>query len=214
MATNINNQVVIVTSTTTLTAPVATSAVAKGLNFKIHQHRFDASQVNNNFTSTAEDFKGPLVGVYGSGRINTLSFRQATGADLTLPMSNNYPPFGGFQGASLALMFRGFFKALETGNYTLSTDANKNDNWAYLWVGDVALEDDWDDTNTVYQAKRVTRPFIGGSYSIAMNQGDVVPIRYLWANGGGPGVSDFTITSPSGITTTNGTSHFVLKCYG
>lgn len=141
--------------------------------------------------------------------MNTMAFR-TTNEQLTLPPNDRFPTT--FDALQVGLNFKGFFKANETGTYTFATDANKIDNWGFLWVGENAHEA-YTDANTVYQAKRVTRPFVGGSYSLRMAKGDIIPIRYLWANGGGPGASDFTITTPSGITTTDGNGYFVQHCF-
>lgn len=200
---NTITQVEIATSTTTVNTPAATNIVADGINYKRYSHSYNADLANSGFTST---FFKTNNAVLSSGRVNSMTF---TGGSINLQLPDNSPAFDARQAA---VVFKGGFKALQTGTYTFSTTVAKNDNWGWFWIGNVAVNG-WDDTNAAYKATRVgTGGFVGGIASITLNEGDVVPITFLWANGGGPGSTDFNIRLPDGSTITNGSGYFVESC--
>lgn len=203
-ATSINTitRVEIASSTTTVNAG-ATSAVANGLSYKRYTHSFNADLANPGFT--ASFFKNNIA-VLSTGRVNTLTF---SGSGGNLQLSDGSPAF---EIKQAAIVFKGGFKASQTGTYTFTTTVAKNDNWGWFWIGDVAVND-WNDNNAAYKATRVgSGGFFGGTTSITLRAGEVIPITFLWANGGGAGSTDFTIRLPDGTTTTNGSGYFVESC--
>ncbi|KAF5529382.1 hypothetical protein FMEXI_14191 [Fusarium mexicanum] len=97
-----------------------------------------------------------------------------------------------------ALLYNADFHAKETGTYTF-TILNTIDNWGYLWVEDAAYT--WDSGAWAIEGTRTgSNPALwnSGSYEIQLSKGDAIPFTYLWANGGGCGISDLRVTTPSG----------------
>lgn len=175
------------------------------MSYRKYTHSFDADTTNSGFTASYfktinYDFQGNLQSPYFS-----TPFWPYGGSYLYLSDGNN------FDASWAALLFNGFFVAKESGTYEFSSSGDSIDNWGYLWVGSAAYQ--WTDSNAAFMASRTgTDAFFGGSYSIDMNKGDAVPITWLWANGGGPGQSDLTITTPSNLVIQGGSDNFAPPC--
>ncbi|KAF5670337.1 hypothetical protein FCIRC_8975 [Fusarium circinatum] len=111
---------------------------------------------------------------------------------LTLGSSDTFDP------SQAALLCNAYFHAKETGTYTF-TIPNDIDNWGYLWVKDAAYT--WNSGAWAIEGTRTgSNPALwnSGSYEVQLNKGDAIPFTYLWANGGGCGISDLRVTTLSG----------------
>lgn len=161
---------------------------------------------NNNFTSTF--FKdAPVV---FTGRESRLRFN-TRGPDPFILLST--PPSEEFDARQAAILFQGAFRAQMPGNYTFETRGGVIQDWGYLWLGEAALGNAWDDSNTTYQAKKVgTAPGVGGLVTLTLNSGDVVPFTYLWANGGGSAASEVYLRIPSGRLLDDARGYFTTFC--
>lgn len=105
----------------------------------------------------------------------------------------------------VGVIFQGYLWAAQgPGNYTLSSDDN-SDNAFLVWHGSNAYSN-YENSNYDYQANY---PSTSGSVTINVSTGELVPITLLWANGGGPGQADLSITSPAGTTYSNTSGFFV-----
>ncbi|RBR09152.1 hypothetical protein FVER53590_11689 [Fusarium verticillioides] len=177
-----------VTETPTVTAWVVetTFADSNDIAYRRFACPFDANLYDDGFGINY--FKGKPV--LSSG--NAQSFQFVTCDSLTLGSSDT------FDASQAALLFNAYFYAKETGTYTFSIP-NDIDNWGYLWVNDAAYT--WDSGAWAIEGTRTGgNPSLwkSGSYEVQLNKGDAIPFTYLWANGGGCGVSDLTVTTPSG----------------
>ncbi|KAF3224774.1 hypothetical protein TWF191_005939 [Orbilia oligospora] len=90
------------------------------------------------------------------------------------------------EGPTFALMYRGYFYAPTTQEYTIYT--YDVDDRFYYWLGDNAF--DWSEANHDYRNNRVKVRIEGGTY---------YPIRILYANGGGGGEFHLDITGGDGV---------------
>ncbi|KAK6506407.1 hypothetical protein TWF506_011317 [Arthrobotrys conoides] len=89
-------------------------------------------------------------------------------------------------GPTFALMYRGYFYAPKTQEYTFYT--YDVDDKFYYWLGDNVFE--WSEANHNYRNFRVKVRIDGGTY---------YPIRILYANGGGGGEFHLDITGADGV---------------
>lgn len=173
--------------------------------YRKYTHSYNANLANPGFISSTFKTLTPDW----TGHLETLSFSNWEGnnqVDLTLPDHASFPA------TQAAVLAQGFFIARETGTYTLSSSGAYVDNWGYLWIGDVAYSA-WDDSNTAFKAVRVgAGPYTGGSTTVNLTAGSATPLTWLWVNGGGAAQSYFTVTSPSGVSTTDTTGYFVQAC--
>lgn len=206
-STSITTTTVIQTTTETVTAyAVATSVYTggNGLNYRKFTHTFNADDLDTGFTSTFfKDLTPDWTGILDILTFATVNWPSVT--TLILPDGRN------FDSSQAAMLLNGFFVAQEEGLYTLGSSGDYIDNWGYLWTGSNAYQN-WNDDNTDFQASRTAPPYVGGSVQIHMNQGDAIPLTWLWANGGGAGQSYFSITTPSGDFTTDTTGYFAAAC--
>ncbi|KAI1810293.1 GLEYA domain-containing protein [Poronia punctata] len=204
--TNTHTETTETTATSTITENAeATTIVSNGLVYRKYEHSYDANLVSSGYTSTAFKSLTPDW----TGVLTSLSFSSPN-----WPSGSQYlelQDHAAFLATQSAILLQGFFLAPETGTYTLSSSADLIDNWGYLWTGDVAYAV-WDDTNTAFQASRTGAGNFGGSTTVTLNAGDAIPITWLWANGGGVAQSFFSVTTPSGSTTTDTTGFFVQPC--
>ncbi|KAI3321025.1 GLEYA domain-containing protein [Xylariaceae sp. AK1471] len=192
------------TTTTTLTAfAEATTIASSGLMYRKYTHPYDANLVASGFTSSAFKSLTPDW----RGVIHALTFDDYTTGGVYLTIEGH----AAFDATQAAILAQGFFLAKETGTYTLTSSKDTIDNWGYLWTGDVAYSA-WDDSNTAYQSSRTGAPYVTGTTTLTLNAGDAIPLTWLFANGGGPAQSVFTIITPSGASTSDTTSYFVQAC--
>ncbi|KAF3315449.1 hypothetical protein TWF173_003369 [Orbilia oligospora] len=89
-------------------------------------------------------------------------------------------------GPTFALIYRGYFYAPRTQEYTFFT--YDVDDKFYYWLGDNAF--DWSEGNHNYRNNRVNVRIEGGTY---------YPIRILYGNGGGGGEFHLDITGADGV---------------
>ncbi|KAK6527984.1 hypothetical protein TWF281_009243 [Arthrobotrys megalospora] len=89
-------------------------------------------------------------------------------------------------GPTFALIYRGYFYAPKTQEYTFYT--YDVDDKFYYWLGDHVF--DWSEANHDYREYRVRVTIEGGTY---------YPIRILYGNGGGGGEFHFDITGADGV---------------
>lgn len=209
-STNVVVKFETVSSTITIAVPGATNVVANGINYRRYTHSFNADRGNDGFTSSF--FKGKPV--LSSGRLQTLTI--GTGRDeINVQLPDGSPPFNGLQ---TAMFLQGGFLAQESGTYSFSTPANLNwgvDNWGYFWVGDAAIGSAWNDSNAAYKATFLgpaPAKKIGGSISVTLNKGDIVPLLSMWANGGKAGSMLVTITTPSGLQLRDIPGYLIEAC--
>ena len=85
---------------------------------------------------------------------------------------------------------RGYLFAKEAGKYTFS--AVSTDDVTFLWVGPKAFSGYNRENTDLFQRYRQTPV----SYSATLLQGQYVPIRIIYANGGGPGSFSIEIKAP------------------
>ncbi|KAI5920471.1 GLEYA domain-containing protein [Camillea tinctor] len=207
-----------VTSTTTVTSTFTASPtvlVASGARYRKYTHPFSgdnpsAPAFNSSYFKTATpDFRGIL---------ENLSFSSPAwpSSDISVTLADR--PGAPFDGTSAGVLLQGFFLAPATGTYVLGTSSRQIDNWGYAWVSDDGDDEvayaEWDDGNTAF---RGTGPNLSGpetvwSTQVTLNAGDAIPLTYLWANGGGPSNSWFSITRPDGSATSDTTGFFVPAC--
>ncbi|KAF3284550.1 hypothetical protein TWF132_009709 [Orbilia oligospora] len=90
------------------------------------------------------------------------------------------------EGPTFALMYRGYFYAPTTQEYTFFT--YDVDDKFYYWLGDNAF--DWNESNHDYRNNRVRVRIEGGTY---------YPFRILYGNGGGGGEFHLDITGADGV---------------
>lgn len=185
---------------------VATSVYTggNGLSYRKFTHTFNADDPDTGFTSTA--FKDLTPDWDGNLAILTFATDNwPSGPTLRLPDGRS------FDSSQAAMLLNGFFVAQEDGLYELGSSGDFIDNWGYLWTGSNAYQN-WNDGNADFRANRVSAPYEGGSVQIQMNQGDAIPLTWLWANGFGAGQSYFYIITPSGDYTTDTTGYFAAAC--
>ncbi|KAF3174520.1 hypothetical protein TWF751_004788 [Orbilia oligospora] len=89
-------------------------------------------------------------------------------------------------GPTFALIYRGYFYAPRTQEYTFFT--YDVDDKFYYWLGDNVF--DWSESNHNYRNNRVNVRIEGGTY---------YPIRILYGNGGGGGEFHLDITGADGV---------------
>ncbi|KAL6900614.1 hypothetical protein GGI43DRAFT_427590 [Trichoderma evansii] len=194
-STSTTTSTVTQTTTETVTAyAVATSVYTggNGLSYRKFTHTFNADQrcrqikqikSDPGFTSTALKDLTPDW----NGTLAILTFATdnwPSGPTLELPDGKI------FDSSQAAMLMNGFFVAQEDGLYELGSSGDFIDNWGYLWTGSNVYQN-WNDDNADFRANRVSAPYEGGSVQIQMNQGDAIPLTWLWANGGGAGQSYF-----------------------
>lgn len=183
-----------------------TEIASNGISYRKYTSSFNANVASSGFTSSFFKNKNPeFRGVLQSLTFSTPSWPTGstflTLADRTIS----------FESSQSALLFNGFFIAKETGTYTFTSLGNAIDNWGYLWLGDVSYSD-WNDDNAAFKASRTGAGNFGGSSSMTMSKGDVIPLMWLWENGGSVAQSYLSITTPGGVTTTDPTGYFVQAC--
>ncbi|KAK6068358.1 hypothetical protein SCUP515_09644 [Seiridium cupressi] len=195
-----------ITTTTTLTAYAeATTIASNGIAYRKYTHSYDANSASSGFTSSTFKSLTPDW----SGVLQSLTFSSPN-----WPSGSQYltlADHSAFLASQAALVLQGFFIAKETGKYTFTSSKDYIDNWGYLWTGDASYST-WSDSNTAYQASRTGAGYITGTTTVALNAGDAIPLAFLWANGGGVGQNYFTVTTPSGSSTTDTTGYFVQAC--
>lgn len=92
-----------------------------------------------------------------------------------------------------ALRAQGYFLAQHAGRYNFRIDGPSTDDWAFLWLGDKAYHDyDYDNKDGEAWGRRFI-PSQGINVSIDVEQGQLVPLTYLWLNYGGEAVSNFKV---------------------
>ncbi|KAK6342864.1 hypothetical protein TWF718_008245 [Orbilia javanica] len=97
-------------------------------------------------------------------------------------------------GPTFALIYRGYFYAPKTQEYTFYT--YDVDDKFYYWLGDNVF--DWSEANHNYRDYRVRVRIEGGTY---------YPIRILYGNGGGGGEFHFDIIGADGVNYVKATTH-------
>ncbi|KAH8199362.1 hypothetical protein TruAng_006494 [Truncatella angustata] len=206
VATNTHTETTTTTITTTLTAYAeATTIASNGIAYRKYTHSYNADSSSSGFTSTA--FKSLTPDWSGVLQSLTFSTPNWSGGSQYLTLSDH----SAFLATQAALVLQGFFIAKETGTYTFTSSKDYIDNWGYLWTGDAAYSS-WSDSNTAYKASRTGAGYVTGTATVALNAGDAIPLAFLWANGGGVAQSYFTVTTPSGVRTTDSTGYFVQAC--
>ncbi|KAK9418671.1 putative GLEYA domain-containing protein [Seiridium unicorne] len=194
------------TTTTTLTAYAeATTIASNGIAYRKYTHSYDANSASSGFTSST--FKSLTSDWSGVLQSLTFSIPNWPSGSQYLTLADH----SAFLASQAALVLQGFFIAQETGTYTFTSSKDYIDNWGYLWTGD-ASDSTWSDSNTAYQASRTGAGYTTGTTTVTLNAGDAIPLAFLWANGGGVGESYFTVTTPSGSSTTDTTGYFVQAC--
>ncbi|TGO63462.1 hypothetical protein BOTNAR_0100g00220 [Botryotinia narcissicola] len=93
---------------------------------------------------------------------------------------------------------RGYLFAQMTGTYTFSTTSA--DDIFFLWVGANAYSG-WTRANADLIA---TLTYPSQTFTIDLVEGEYYPMRFLWANGDGPGLFAFSVTAPDGTTILDG----------
>lgn len=102
----------------------------------------------------------------------------------------------------------GFLFAQYTGTYTFSTDSNV-DNYLGLWSYDNAYA--YTNDNADFQGVRAgSSGYHGGSFSYSLTAGDIVPLTFIYMNGGGIGSYTLTYTNPQGTASVDGA--FIPAC--
>lgn len=203
---SVSVSVVVETAYATATTIATTGAAA----YRRYDAPYDANVDDSGFTS---NYFGPgnpsRPTVLSSGSLASLTFSTPDwpGSDTYLYLDDGDT----FDSSQAALLIQGFFVARQSGTYYLSSSGDYIDNYGYLWTGDVAYSA-WNDDNTAFQASRTGAGYYGGSVAITLNQGDAIPITWLWANGGGVGQSWFVVTSPDGSSTSDTTGFLVPAC--
>lgn len=94
--------------------------------------------------------------------------------------------------AFVTVNHRGYLFAKEAGKYTFS--AHITDDVTFLWVGPSAFSGFNRENADLFQRHR--QPPV--SYSATFLRDQYVPIRVMYANGGGPGFFTFEIKAPDG----------------
>ncbi|KAF7887247.1 uncharacterized protein EAF02_003894 [Botrytis sinoallii] len=93
---------------------------------------------------------------------------------------------------------RGYLFAQMTGTYTFSTTSA--DDIFFLWVGANAYSG-WTRANADLIA---TLTYPSQTFTIDLVEGEYYPMRFLWANGDGPGLFAFSVTAPDGTIILDG----------
>lgn len=91
--------------------------------------------------------------------------------------------------------------AQQAGEYTFTIPSS--DDITLLWVGPTAYAG-WNRANA-----KIIQPFVSSgqtpvSYKETFTAGQYVPIRIVWANGGGPGQFTFELKAPDGTVIIGG----------
>ena len=94
----------------------------------------------------------------------------------------------------LVIDHRGYLFAQTTGTYTFTTQAA--DDVFLVWLGSYAYSG-WDRSNANLVAD-LTYP--DQTYTVNLVEGEYYPMRFMWANGDGPGNFEFSVTAPDGTT--------------
>lgn len=94
-----------------------------------------------------------------------------------------------------ALRAQGYFLAQHAGRYNFLVDGPNTDDWAFLWLGDKAYHGyDYDNKDGEAWGRRFV-PSQGINVSIDVEQGQLVPLTYLWLNYGGEAISNFRVAT-------------------
>ncbi|KAH0041903.1 hypothetical protein KCU78_g879, partial [Aureobasidium melanogenum] len=194
-----------VTSTVTNTLVLPTpSGLNTGLNYYAYQNTYDYNNADPDFDATT--FK-------------TSNYQQSGfTTDINLMQTDNYPyssttscylpgQSASYDCGQVTVVMQGYFYAAQgAGTYTISTP-NSIDNGLYFWDYDTAFNA-YSNGNTAYQAVRAgSGPYSGGSTTLNLAYGEVVPVTIMWVNGGGIGAASMSITDPS-LTTHSSTAGF------
>ncbi|KAG9690494.1 hypothetical protein KCU95_g12247, partial [Aureobasidium melanogenum] len=187
-----------VTSTVTNTLVLPTpSGLSTGLNYYAYQNTYDYGNANPGFNPTT--FKSSNYGQ--SGFTTDINLMQTQG----YPYSSTTTCYLPGQSASyncgqVTVVMQGYFYAAQgAGTYTISTP-NTIDNGLYFWDYDTAFNA-YSNSNTAYQAVRAgSGPYTGGSTTLNLAYGEVVPVTIMWVNGGGIGAASMSVTDPSSTT--------------
>lgn len=190
-STNTITEVTVASETTTVTATVQTLR-PDSVNYRRFTHSFDNKKANNGFTSSF--FKDAPV--LFSSLESKLSFGTKPRSPVNIMMSRGR--FETFDSRQSALLFQGALLAKDTGTHSFSSRAVNTEDWAYLWIGDAAVGNNWNDTNTAYKAKSGAEGSIDGTVSFDLKAGDMMPFTYLWANTDGSAYSEFVYRIPGG----------------
>jgi hypothetical protein len=91
-----------------------------------------------------------------------------------------------------AVDHRGYLFAPLEGEYTVT--AEQNDNIVLIWLGTDAYSG-WTRGNADLES---TYPNPPSSTTVTLSAAQWLPIRVMWANGGGPGTFSISITAPDG----------------
>lgn len=190
------------TTTSTLAASTGTStsvvvqSIPGGLNEGLNYYYYV------NTYNYSKDDPGFHAATFNSPSYLTSGFL----TDVNSAETVDYPDSGtacahdpSFECTYATYVMQGYLYAANgTGDYTIATPKTV-DNALYFWSGTKAF-DSYTNDNVDYQAVRAGRSvnFYGGSFTIYMAAGELVPVTIMWVNGGGVGKARMTIESPDG----------------
>lgn len=111
----------------------------------------------------------------------------------------------------LAVVMQGYIYAVfGPGTYTFSTP-NTIDNALYFYTGSVAYSS-YNDNNYAYNAVRAGQDdsaFFGGSTTLSLAAGQLVPVTIIFVNGGGPAAAVLDVTGPDDLQYTDTSPFFI-----
>ena len=107
------------------------------------------------------------------------------------------------------LVFQGYmYAAAGPGSYTISSAV---DDTGLVWLGpSKAYGTLWDYNNADYVCYYPN----SASTTVELAAGELYPLTIMYGNGGGPGRSDFEITTPDGTVHSDTSTFFVGSCDG
>ncbi|KAL1967977.1 hypothetical protein VTN77DRAFT_2394 [Rasamsonia byssochlamydoides] len=208
------------TVTTTTTGPPATQTVtvievvptSAGLQLALNWYYYysSADYNSNNPGFDPQDFNNPDYEY--TGYLQSVSdFHSVDYSTSTSSTECQLPSLSiTVDCAQAAVVMQGYmWPKSGPGPYNLST-SDEIDNALYVWHGEKAYRN-YTAANADYVAQRWGAPLQtqGGSVIIDFAPGELVPVTFIWANGGGPGQALLTITDPAGVAHPNTTGFFL-----
>lgn len=191
------------TATNTLVLPTP-SGLGTGFNYYAYQHNLNYDNPNPGFDATAFDNPNYQSSGFATdvNSFKTFNYPQP-GSACQLPGQSVQSNCG-----QIAIVMQGYFyAAYGAGPYTLSTP-NTIDNGLYFW--DYANAFDYNNNNVAYQAVRAgSSGFYGGSTTLTLAYGELVPVTIIWINGGGNGAAFMKVTGPDGIAHSSTAGFFI-----
>jgi len=180
-------------STVRITVP--SSCANGGMDYAIWANPFHFSPSNRSFPEFDPSYfqKAPNA---GTGVTNVIGYQNTANNYGNYGSLNIYKTKSSLSAQQFTIAHRAYLVGVEAGTYTFT--ATNSDDFTGLWTGTYAVRD-YTRANSRFEQVYSDHANKGvKTYTITLKQGQYVPFRIMYANGGGPANLDYKITSPSG----------------